>query len=214
MPDITPIRPSALANPTVEIIRKAVNAAHAAGLTVSTVADLGVSCTSTYAPTWVVSERVDVISPLGAVLLAEQPPIADADAALAHVLGANRIWVMGFDEGQSGQKSDLLVEAGPAARLYGQGFAAGVEFRAVMHRRQGVPVEQPAPEVTRPLVVETPRQLIADLLDTLTVSQGLEALADSFNRRRATLPHDPGAETNVFELTLREMADEARGCGV
>ncbi len=201
MPDITPsVRPP---NPTIEIIRRAVNAAHAAGLTVSTVPDLGVHCTSTHDPRWEVEQRVQVLSPLGAVLLALQPHIVDADAALAHVLGVNRIWVQGFDEGQSGEKSNLLVNEGPAARLYNDGWKAGVEFRAIMHRRAGVPVERPANETTPP--VDTPRALIASLIDSMTVAQVLEALADSIPRRG-------WSEDRTVDTVedLRELAEEYR----
>jgi hypothetical protein len=203
MPDITPVvRPP---NPIVEIIRRAVNAAHAAGLTVSTVPDLGVHCVSTAQPLWEVEQRVQVISPLGAVLLALQPQIVEADAALAHALGVNRIWICGFDEGQAGEKSDLLVDSGPAAQLYGQGFTAGVEFRAVMHRRAGVPVERPdAP--TRPIPLETPRALVAGLLATLTVSQVLEAAADDLRERGPKLPADQADDLAQAEAMLREFA--------
>lgn len=205
MPDITPIRTSALANPTVDLIRKCVNAASATGLTVSAVAELGVHCTSTHAPRWEVEPRADVISPLGAVLLAEQPQIADADAALAHVLGANRIWIMGFDEGQSGQKSDLLVEAGPAARLYGQGYAAGVEFRGALHKRLGVPVERTADEPTNPVQFDTPRSVITEIVSSLTVSQVLEALADSIPGRGWEAD-----ESADCAIELRALAEDYR----
>jgi hypothetical protein len=115
-PDITPVvRP----NPTVEIIRCAVNAAHAMGLTVSTVPDLGVHCTST--------------------------------------------------------------------------------------------LERAATEPTNP--VDTPRSLIAELLDSLTTSQALEALADTCRARAAKLPADLADDLTVVEHTLREMAAEMRGVG-
>ncbi len=204
MPDITPaVRPP---NPIVEIIRKAVNAAHAAGLTVSTVPDLGVHCTSTHAPRWEVEQRVQVISPLGAVLLALQPAIVDADAALAHALGVNRIYILGFDEGQSGLKSNLLIDEGPAARLYGQGFAAGVEFRAIMHRRAGVPVER-APDEPTP-VVGPPRDLLVEAMKHLTVSEVLETLAE-------TVPGRAGTEMSVDDAAewteiIRELAEQAK----
>jgi len=205
MPDITPVvRPS---DPTVEIIRRAVNAAHAAGLTVSTVPDLGVHCTSTHAPRWEVEQRVQVVSPLGAVLLMIQPTIPDADKALSHVLGVGKLWVIGFDEACGGAK-----QVSETSRLYGEGFAAGAEFRAVMHLRQGVPVARPA-EVTEPVQIDTPRSLIAELLAALTPSQGMEALADSCRARAEGLPADMAEDLAVVEHTLREMAAELRGVG-
>jgi len=190
-------------NPTVEIIRRAVNAAHAAGLTVSTVPDLGVHCVSTHSPRWEVEQRVQVLSPLGAVLFALQPHIVDADAALAHVLGVGKLWVIGFDDACAGAK-----QPSEASRLYGQGFAAGIEFRAVMHRRAGVPDERPADERTEPMQVETPASVLANLIAEVSVSQVLEALANSIPGRG--LPIDDAAE---WTEVLHELAGEARKDG-
>lgn len=209
MSDTKLVRPS---DPT-DIIRSAVNAATGCGLTVSTVPHLGVHCTSTHAPRWEIEARVEVISPLGAVLLAEQPRIPDADRALADALGVNTIWVIGFDHAQAGEKKSEAYVRGQAAELYAQGYAAGEKFRTEMHRRQGVPLERSATETTRPLAVETPRQLIAGLLDSLTVSQVFEYAADSLRARREKLTGESADKIEVLETTAREMAELARDTG-
>lgn len=205
MSDISPAtRPS----DPVDLIRQAVNAADRMGITVSTVQSLGVHCTSTHAPRWERDGRTDCVSPLGAVLLVMQPPVPDIDAAIAHALGVSTLWCIGFDDGQAKQPPSNAFAAGPARRLYAEGFEAGTTFRAVMHRRQGVPVERPLGQDTEPMQLETPRSVIAELVSSLTVAQVLEALADSIPGRK--LPADDAAE---WVEVLRELAEEARKDG-
>lgn len=172
--DIIPIGPSLDRDPEdpTEIIRRAVNAAIATGLTVSTVPDLGVHCTSGHGQRWEADQRVRVLSPLGAVLLMRQPQISDADAALAATLDVNPIWI-----------------------------------------RAGVPVAR-VTETTEPILVETPRQLIDGLLDSLTTSQVFEAAADRLNRGAAKLSSDRADESAQAEAMLRVLADDTRGWGV
>lgn len=201
MPDIERVtRPP---DPTVEIIRRAVNAAHDAGITVSTVPDLGVHCTSTMDPRWEVEQRVQVVSPLGAVLLALQPHIVDADAALSHVLGVGKLWVIGFDDAVGGAK-----QVSEASRLYGDGFAAGVEFRAIMHRRAGVPVERADDQPTAPIPGGTPAALLAEAIGILAVSEVLEALAESIPGRGWDAD-----ESADCAIELRALAEDYRDAG-
>lgn len=204
-PDTTPVvRPP---DPTVEIIRRAVNAAHAAGLTVSTVPDLGVHCTSSHGARWEADQRTRAISPLGAVLLIVQPHISDADSALAHVLGVNVLWVIGFGDGCGGARKAEDI-SGPAARLYSEGWTAGVEFRAIMHRRAGVPVERADDQPTAPIPGGTPFALLAEAIGILAVSEVLEALAESIPGRGWDAD-----ESADCAIELRALAEDYAGVG-
>lgn len=231
MPDITEhvtrpfIVPSAGA---ARILTDALNQAHARGLTVSTEADLGVVATSTQQPAWEPDPRSAAISVLGCVLLAHQPPIADADAALSYIFGGTRPeFHEGIEAGVSGEPAPETAD-----RLYADGYFIGVQMRVLVWTvpcgthmvrfprgercprcAEGVPVERSATEVTRPLQLGTPRALIAELLDALTPTQGLEALADSCRRAAARLPADLADDLTIVEQTLREMAAELRGVG-
>lgn len=207
MPDITPVvRPP---NP-VDLIRESVNAAAQLGITVSTIPDLGVHCTSQHPPCWEREGRADCVSPLGAVLIARQPPIPSADDALAHVLGVSVLWVIGFDDGCAKQAPSTAFANGPARLLYAQGFEAGTTFRAVMHRRAGVPVERPDDAPTRPLVIDTPRSVLAELLAAHTPAQVLTLAADDFAARAGRLSADDAQLLAVVEFTLREMAADVQ----
>jgi hypothetical protein len=199
---MTDISPAVRPFEPIRLIAEAVNVALRAGLTVSAVPALGVHCVSTAKPRWEPEARVQVISPLGAVLLARQPPIPDADAALAHALGVGRLYVVGFDDGCAGQSPSVSMSGGTASRLYGDGFVAGAQFRAVMHRRQAVPVERGA-EVTGPVHVGASRSVISELIASLTVAQVLTALADSIPGRGW------GADDSAdCTEELRAMADD------
>lgn len=165
----------------IKIIRAAVEKARAAGAVITTSSDLGVSCQSTAAPTWDAEPPAPVLSPLGAVLMVHQPRIADADAALASVLGVNPQWIVGFEDGVTG-------DAPHARGVYADGFRAGAEFRA----RFAAP---------RPAPVDTDK-LIPQLLGSLTIAHALEALADTVPRR-AWDDKDKADVTRV----LREYAE-------
>src|SRR5438876_1046192 len=68
-------------------------------------AALGVVCSSTAEPAWGLDPMAHEISPLGAVLLSMQPPLADEDRALAHVFGSRPEFHEGIEDGASGRRN-------------------------------------------------------------------------------------------------------------
>lgn len=199
------------------ILTDALNAAHARGLTVSTDADIGVVASSTQQPAWEVDPRVSAVSILGCVLLAHQPPIADIQKALTHVFEEPAEFCEGIEHGASGKPAPEN-----AGRLYADGYFLGIQMRTLVWtvpcethlsrypRGQkcpmcaaGVPAQRPGRERTQP--IDTPRALIASLIDSMTVAQVLEALADSIPRRG-------WSEDRTVDTVedLRELAEEYR----
>lgn len=228
-PDITPVvRPFIIRGTgAAQILTDALNAAHARGLTVSTDSDLGVICTSTAQPKWEPAAFAPAVSVLGCVLLAHQPPIADVDAALTHVFGTRPEFHKGIEEGVAGKPAPETAD-----QLFAEGYFLGVQMRTLVWTvpcgthmvrfprgglcpqcAAGVPVPRSADEITTPVQIDTPRSLIAELLNALTPSQGLEALADSCRDRAPKLPPDMAEDLRIVEFTLREMAAEVRGLG-
>lgn len=205
MPDIEPAtRPS----DPLAVIRRAVKTAVAYGHIVTTGPDLGVVCNSTHAPTWERDARAPTISPLGALLLVHNPPVSVADEAIAHVLGTDPLWAVGFDDGCAGQgEGASAIVRGLGVRVYGSGFRAGAEFRA----RHGVPVPRGADEITAPIASERPAgaSLIHQLLSSLTLADALEALAETAPGRGWTVD----TKADVME-DLRDLAVEYRAMGL
>lgn len=226
MPDIEnvtrpPVIPAAGA---ARILTDAVNVAHARGLTVSTRRDLGVVCVSIVEPSWQLDPRASAVSVLGALLLERQPPIVNIDQALSWVFGSRPEFHEGIEEGVAG------VDGGGRStdRLFAEGWFIGVQMRTLVSTvpcpthltryprgercprcAEGVPVERPAAETTRPLVLDTPRSLIAGLLASLTPSQVLEAVADDFHARRAgPLGAHEADSFDMVESMLRELATD------
>lgn len=131
-----------------QILTDAVNAAIATGLVVSTESDaLGVVCNSTADPLWELDPMAHELSPLGAVLLAMQPPLADDDRALAHVFGARPEFHEGIEDGASGRRNISHDD-----RLYSDGHLLGVQIRELIQRRRGIPVERSVIEITEEIV--------------------------------------------------------------
>jgi len=237
MPDIIPVvTPTGAAR----ILTDAVNAAHTRGLTVTTAADLGVIATSTQRPAWELDPRASAVSVLGAVLLAHQPPVVDVDHALAYVFRTRPEFCEGIEDGVSGnhggaESVDQLfregwfigvqmrtlvttIPCGKHLTRYPQGETcprcAGVPVaRSRLHSVSSAGHADAATvdETADPFQIESPRSLIAELLDALTPSQGLEALADSCRSRAPKLPPDLADDLTIVEHTLREMAAELRG---
>jgi hypothetical protein len=203
MPDIEPAtRPS----DPLAVIRRAVKAAVAYGHIVTTGPDLGVVCDSTHAPTWQRDERATTISPLGALLLVHNPPVSVPDEAIAHVLGTEPLWALGFDDGCSGgEPGASAIVRGLGVRIYGSGFRAGAEFRAL----HGVPEPRDGDEVTEPVQQEQPASILHRLLASLTLAEAMEAVADTV----------PGRGWHVDTMAdvvedLRERATEYRAMGL
>lgn len=129
MPEAAQVRQ----RPPIQIITDAVNAVLRIGVTVTTDRSPGVICTSTVDPTWERDPRARAVSPLGAVLLIEQPKVAELDPALAEALGVSVIWHLGFEFGCARERLDPRLKKPPAARLAGEGYLAGLEMRALLH---------------------------------------------------------------------------------
>lgn len=129
MPEIATSIPNVPA--PIEILKYAVQHAHARRIRVRA-GDLGVVCTSTHGPVrWEPDpgRREDVVSPLGAVLLAEQPPGADPHEAAAHALGIPLAWVMGLEDGLELAPKDPAWMASSRRALYEHGRESGVLLR-------------------------------------------------------------------------------------
>lgn len=118
----------------IQIITDAVNAVDKIGVRLTTDRSPGVICTSTLDPTWERDPRARAVSPLGAVLLIEQPKEVELDPALAEALGVSVMWHLGFEFGCAGEELDPRLNKPPAARLAGEGFIAGVEMRGLLQR--------------------------------------------------------------------------------
>lgn len=187
MPD-----PATSARPNIRrLLTDAINAAHAAGLTVTTAAELGVVCASTAKPRWEVDPLNQKLSPLGALLAARQPPIPRADKALTHLLEVGPGWVEGFELGCAGARPHSQSKRLDQL-LFSDGFKMGVEFRSLLHRRAGVPVERPADETTDRIPSlahmheEAGRRAdVAKLLNGLPLSAALELVAEEARTRHA-----------------------------
>jgi hypothetical protein len=220
MPDIENVtRPFVIRGTgAAQILTDSLNAAHAAGLTVSTAPDLGVICTSTAHPKWEPEAFAPAVSVLGAVLLARQPPIVDVDEALAYVFGHRPEFAEGIEDGVGGKPAPETAD-----RLFCEGYFLGVQMRTLvatvpcaLHLTRyprggkcpdcaaGVPVERPA-ETTERMQIDTPRSVIAELISSLTVAQVLEALADS-------IPGRGWSEDRTVDTVedLRDLAEEYR----
>lgn len=198
------------------IVTESINAALKRGLTVSSAPDLGVACTSTYAPAWELDPRAGAISPLGAVLLIVQPKVTEPVAALVHALGVGSMWQEGFSDGCAKEDPRENLEAGPDGLLYADGYRVGGQTRALLHRALGVPVLRDADEITEPLpeprhmpMRAVPGGLIVQLLGTLTLAEALEAVAESVPTRT----WNTDTKADVVE-DLRERAAEYRDMGL
>lgn len=147
-PDITPVvRPSGAAR----IVTDAINKAHDRGLFVSTARDLGVICSSIVDPAWEVDPRGGrTVSVLGAVLLEHSPPIVSIDQALGWIFGSRPEFHEGIEDGVASERDVSRDDL-----LYRDGVFLGIQVRELIRRRQGVPVERAADEITRK--IETPR---------------------------------------------------------
>lgn len=115
-----------------QIITDAVNAAHRQGITVSTDPRMGVRCPSSAAPRWERHPSAEAVSPLGAVLLAEQPPIELADEALCHVLGSKMLFHLGIEDGCGGAVMSANLTRGLDAQLYRDGWKLGEQLRVLI----------------------------------------------------------------------------------
>lgn len=203
MPDIQPS--AARAADPARIITEAINAAIDRGLTVSSKPDLGVHCTSTWAPTWAPDPRSPAVSPLGAVLLAAQPQVSEPTAALVAALGVGSLFAEGFDAGCDGAKPSETLQKGPDAPLYRQGYALGVETRIHLHR---------VGSGLRAVVTVSPGQLIDQLLNSLTCTQALDKLAAIEHQRAARYG---GAAREIHEDAaglIETLAETLRNDGI
>jgi hypothetical protein len=194
MPDIEPAtRPT---NPA-RIVTDAILAAVDKHLKVSSNPDLGVHCTSTYAPGWEVDPRASAISPLGAVLLARQPEINEPIAALVHALGVGFMWQEGFDHGCAADALNENHLAGLDRDLYRDGYKVGAEARVLLNR-----IRQRTAEVAA-----EPGKILDTLIDSLRVSDVLDKLAAGQRKRAAALV---GAAKEFHEGAAKDLADIAQ----
>ncbi len=217
MPEITSASEPRPASP-LRLIAEAIKTATAAGHVVTAEATLGLVCNSTSMPRWEHDPRAAAISPLGALLLAHQPPIPLADEALAHLLGTSMIYVLGLDDGCVGATPSSTIARGPAARLYADGYTIGTELRALLHRkyRDGVPIARPADETTDRIPtrnLDMRRAAATRLLVALPVSAALELVAEMACGRAAEATGDVAQELLAGEAMLRELALDLRGMG-
>ncbi len=127
-----------------QLLTDAVNAALNAGIAVSTDSDmLGVVCTSSESPLWELDPLAKEIAPLGAVLLATQPPLADEDRALSHVFQSRPEFHEGIEDGAAGRRNLAHDD-----QLYTAGHLLGVQIRELIQRRLGIPIERSSIEIT------------------------------------------------------------------
>ena len=180
-----------------EIITDAVNVALTRNLPVAAIRDPGVVLASTHVPSWERDPRATEISPLGAVLLIEQPAVADLDRALAYTLDVSIAYHLGFELGCAGEKLSASLEESPAALLAAEGYLVGVQMKELLDRR--------AKGLLPGGLVSPSRTLIAELISSLTVSQVLEALIDSIPGRQWS---DEESADAVIEF--RALADDYR----
>lgn len=205
-PDISPVvRESA----PLKIIRAAIDTVRSRGITVTTDVYPGVMLASTLVPSWERDPKCERVSPLGAVLLALQPPVPSLDKALVAALDVSTIWILAFEFGAAGIEMDERLKRVPAKLLAAEGYAAGDALRTSM----GVPSARAATETTGPMQMETPASVLAQLLDSLTMADVLGAAADSSKRRASKLPIRLSGQLVALEATLREMAEDLRDEG-
>ena len=219
MNDITPMTRQ---SDPADRVKSAVNEARRRGHHVSADAEYtGVVLASTHVPTWERDPRTEVISPLGAVLLVAQPSIASMDDALAVALGTQIEWHLGYELGVTSQVPSEVLNKSPRARLASDGYRAGAEMRAVLHR-QGVPVARPAVEKTDriPYLAHAQEEAIQrvaalQLLDGLSISVALELVAEVARARMLTTTdgrvHD---ELDLIDGAATELASGARDQGL
>jgi hypothetical protein len=131
-----------------QVLTQAINRAHAAGIPITTSRRLGVTCSSSAAPHWERDGSGDAISPLAAVLLAEQTPLSHADPALCHVFGSAMTYHLGIEDGVEGLDPSENLQRGPDAQLYRDGWRLGVQVRLLLstERCDGHNVRHPRAE--------------------------------------------------------------------
>lgn len=216
----TDIKPEV--RPPVRIVVDAVNEAHALGVPISADTEyVGVVLTSTLVPGWERDPRAGAVSPLGAVLLIEQPAIADLDKALERALGTHRAWHLGFEHGIAGREVSRVLNDSPRVQLAGEGHMAGVQLRTLLHRRQAVPIERSAEERTQTRLVparptaELEREALRRLMAHAKTSDVLELAADICRDRANAdgggIVGDKAVNNAVTEAELRGIARDLRG---
>jgi hypothetical protein len=130
------------------VVTEAINRAHDRGLFVSTARELGVICESTAEPRWIVDARGGrSVSVLGAVLLDRSPAISDIDQALAAVFESRPEFHEGIEDAVAGERDVSRDDL-----LYRDGVFLGMQIRELIRRRQGVPIEREADEITRKIL--------------------------------------------------------------
>jgi hypothetical protein len=115
-------------------VKAAIEWARDKGLRIRLVESFGVVCISTHAPTWEVDPRAEGVSPVGAVVLMEQPPCSDTDEAASLALDAPPAYCDGLAAGiAKAEPSKAWVES-TARRLYLAGWEAGLFVRSWLMR--------------------------------------------------------------------------------
>lgn len=133
------VRSARVSPPPVEVIKDSVELARMQGLRVR-IGSPGVVCVSTHgARHWEVDplERDGAIDPIGAVLLAEQPPACELHDAARLALDVPRAWVDGVCAGMALEAKDPAWMASPKRNLFLHGFETGVTLRIHVLSSQG-----------------------------------------------------------------------------
>lgn len=115
----------------IEILKHAIAASREHDITVR-VGPPGVVCGSTYGPVrWELDprDREPVVDPIGAVLLAQQPPACDIPDAACQALGVNRAWYEGLCDGMVLDPKDARWLACTARATYLHGYESGALLR-------------------------------------------------------------------------------------
>lgn len=131
-----------------EILTRACNAAHAAGIPIHTDQRSGVIRMDHELPRWQRSPLADACSPLGCVLLAEQPDRGLYDEALCHVFGETMLFHLGLEDAIAGADPSENLMRGANKLSYVAGYRVGVQVRLLLctERCDGHNVRHPRSE--------------------------------------------------------------------
>lgn len=115
----------------VELIKEAVTGVRESGVRVHA-GDFGVTATSTHGPDrWELDPlaREPGCNPIGAVVLAFQPPAIDLPAAACQALGVSLCWLEAFCSGVALEPRDSMWMQSRQRDLYQNGYEGGCNFR-------------------------------------------------------------------------------------
>lgn len=122
------------------IIREAIATAHVVGITVR-IGSYGVTLLAgAQSSRWVRDPREDGVDPIGAAILARQPPVTDVDEAAAQAVNAPTPWVEGCAAGIARRERSIAWRSSIKARFYLAGYDAGTWLRSQLLHNVEAPV--------------------------------------------------------------------------